>query len=105
MSIASIINLFKQFAMLSHTTTVQKLIDHALLQLWYADHWDNMESMPANIRLENVIGFRSQAFGIVQFLQAEVLSPDMSVDYKGIKIAKNLLPLFIERENHYEHPI
>lgn len=90
--------------MLKLTTTVEKLIDYALLQLWYADYWERMTDMPERIKKENVTGFRSQADGIAQFIYQEVISGDSLVDYKGIKVPQNHLPYYQEREKHFIHP-
>lgn len=90
--------------MLELTTTVKKLIDFALLQLWYADHWKKIEDMNPLVKIENTNGFRSQASGIVQFIYTEIISGDQLIDYRGIKVPENILPYFEEREKFYKHP-
>jgi hypothetical protein len=90
--------------MLNKTTTLESLIDFALLQLWYANDWSNTKSLPKDIRDENAIGFRSQATGIVQFIYMNMTSPTHLIDYDGIKIPENLLEYFEERKKFYKHP-
>lgn len=89
--------------MLSLTTTTEKLIDKALLYLWYANHWQYLE-IDEKVKKENVEGFKSQASGIVQFIYTEIMSGSSLVDYKGIKVPENHLPYYLEREKHYQHP-
>lgn len=90
--------------MLTLTTTIEKLIDKALLYLWYAEHWKNLREMPEEVVKDNVKGFISQADGIIQFIYTEIMSGNQLVDYKDTKVPENHLPYYQEREKYYQHP-
>lgn len=86
------------------TTTLEELIDFALLQLWYANDWKNFKELPKDIIDEQVNGFRLQASSVVQFIYMRMISPTKLIDYEGIKIPENLLEYFEERKKYYKHP-
>ena len=90
--------------MLDKTITVEKLIDFALLQLWYVDYWKKQYNVNPDVIHEQVKGFEMRAISIISFLAQEVLGSSAYVEYKSIHIPKHYLPLFKDRENKYQHP-
>lgn len=94
----------KSQIMLNQTITVEKLIDFALLQLWYADSWGKIEKIPEDIKAKQEYEFRQQAQGIVRFLYQTLGLSSKLIDYKGIKIPIDWVVFFQERESRFEHP-
>ena len=92
--------------MFEKTLSVEKIIDAALLALWYAEQWDKKIGYPGDVQKRQVEDFRLKAFSYAYLLYTEVgLSGGPFVQYKGISVPADWVPYFQEREGKYQHPI
>lgn len=94
--------------MLNRTITVEKLIDRALLNLWYAAMYESMaQSLPKEFAEKQKQGFILQASGIIQALEAMGIGgPLVEYTYRKqtVRMPQYLAELFLSRERAFCHP-
>lgn len=89
------------------TISVEKIIDAALLALWYANRWethDDLKNIPVEQRQTEAYNFRMKATAYVSLLYTEIGMPRPMKLYKDIAIPEPWIAYFEERETKYKHP-